>query len=208
MKISNFKKTSRPYEEVIKSVNNAFADKGWEVKGESEIRNGKIFYVFNKAMMEDIIGFNKDFVGFFPSILLVTKEGDKTLIGGIDGAFAANLITNNSATRLKSIEKMAKDIKEIVNSIAQAEDSKPKKTRIFSTVHCPYCKMEKDWFDKNKLEHEVIYVDSDQAMADYIVKKTGQMGVPVTEIEFEDGEMEYIIGFDKNQLSDIFKVNK
>ncbi|MCL5017353.1 MAG: hypothetical protein M1155_01660 [Patescibacteria group bacterium] len=207
MKISYFKRSNRPYEEVIKDVSKIFSAKGWEVKGEGEVNNGKIFYVFNRAMMEEIINFNKDFVGFFPSVLLVFKEGGKTVVGGIDGAFAANLITNNSATRLKSIEKMAKDIKEIINSIAQAEESRPKRTRIFSTVHCPYCKMEKDWFEKNKLSHEVVYVDSDQEMASYMVKKTGQMGVPVTEIEFEDGETEYIIGFDKGQLADIFKVS-
>ena len=33
-----------------------------------------------------------------------------------------------------------------------------------------------------------------------MVEKTGQMGVPVTEIKFEDGCEEYVIGFDKPTL--------
>ena len=34
------------------------------------------------------------------------------------------------------------------------------------------------------------------------------MGGAATEIEYEDGEMEYIIGFDKNRLSDILGVKE
>ena len=33
-----------------------------------------------------------------------------------------------------------------------------------------------------------------------MVKKTGQMGVPVTEIKFDDGNEEFIIGFNKPTL--------
>jgi len=34
-----------------------------------------------------------------------------------------------------------------------------------------------------------------------MVKKTGQMGVPVTEIEYADRKPEYIVGFNQPQLS-------
>jgi hypothetical protein len=39
-----------------------------------------------------------------------------------------------------------------------------------------------------------------------MVRKTGQMGVPVTEIVYDNGEEEYIIGFDKERLSEILEV--
>jgi hypothetical protein len=37
--------------------------------------------------------------------------------------------------------------------------------------------------------------------------KTGQMGVPVTEIEYDDADPEYIIGFDKAKLASILELN-
>lgn len=72
--------------------------------------------------------------------------------------------------------------------------------KLYSTRTCPYCMMEKKWLEKEKINHEVVYVDSDQNEAINMVEKTGQMGVPVTEIKFEDGREEYVIGFDKSTL--------
>ena len=61
--------------------------------------------------------------------------------------------------------------------------------------------MEKEWLDKEKIDHEVVFVDSDRKAAENMVKKTGQMGVPVTEIKFEDGREEFVVGFDKDALN-------
>jgi len=78
--------------------------------------------------------------------------------------------------------------------------------KLYSTHTCPYCMMEKTWLESEKIKHEVIYVDSDQKEAMKMVKKTGQMGVPVTEIKYENGKEEYVIGFDKPKLSQILKI--
>lgn len=72
--------------------------------------------------------------------------------------------------------------------------------KLYSTRTCPYCSMEKAWLENEKIKHEVIYVDSNQEEAMKMVQKTGQMGVPVTEIKFENGREEYVIGFDKPTL--------
>ena len=40
-----------------------------------------------------------------------------------------------------------------------------------------------------------------------MIEKSGQMGVPVTEIEFEDGGIEYVIGFDKERLQELFEIS-
>ena len=69
--------------------------------------------------------------------------------------------------------------------------------KLYSTKTCPYCMMEKKWLEKEKIKHEVVYVDTDQQEAIKMVEKTGQMGVPVTQINFEDGREEFVIGFDK-----------
>jgi len=64
--------------------------------------------------------------------------------------------------------------------------------KVYSTPTCPYCHMAKDFLKKNKIEFKDIDVSKDQAAAKHMIEKTGQMGVPVIEI---DGK--FIIGFNK-----------
>lgn len=83
---------------------------------------------------------------------------------------------------------------------------KTKKIKLYSTMSCPYCRMEKSWLEENSIDHEVVYVDQNQEEAINMVRKTGQMGVPVTEIETENGESEYIVGFDVQKLSEVLDI--
>jgi glutaredoxin len=55
-----------------------------------------------------------------------------------------------------------------------------KEVKVYSTTTCPYCIMEKQWLDANKIPHKVVYVDRDEKEAMRMVENTGQMGVPVT----------------------------
>jgi glutaredoxin 3 len=80
---------------------------------------------------------------------------------------------------------------------------KATKIKLYSTHTCPYCMMEKSWLEDEKIAHEVVYVDQDQQAAMQMVQKTGQMGVPVTEVTYEDGKEEFVVGFDKPRLSQI-----
>lgn len=84
--------------------------------------------------------------------------------------------------------------------------NKPTQITVYSTVSCPYCKMEKEWLDSKGIQHNVIFVDLSPKDAQEMVEKTGQMGVPVTEIRYEDKETEYVIGFDQHQLAHILEV--
>jgi hypothetical protein len=61
--------------------------------------------------------------------------------------------------------------------------------------------MEKLWLDSKKIKHDVIFVDLSPKDAQAMVAKTGQMGVPVTEIIYADKASEFIIGFDQQKLS-------
>jgi glutaredoxin 3 len=83
---------------------------------------------------------------------------------------------------------------------------KAKYIKLYSTRTCPYCMMEKAWLEDEKIQHEVVYVDSNREEAQKMVDKTQQMGVPVTEIGFDDGKEEYVIGFDKPRLSQILGI--
>lgn len=66
---------------------------------------------------------------------------------------------------------------------------------IYTTQMCPYCHQEKEFLKANNIEFKEIDVSKDQEAARKMIEKTGQMGVPVTEI---DGE--FIIGFDEPRL--------
>ena len=74
--------------------------------------------------------------------------------------------------------------------------------KLYSTHSCPFCIMEKQWLDQNKVPHQVVYVDQNREEALKMVQSTGQMGVPVTELVSENGEKEFIIGFDRKTLAD------
>lgn len=50
---------------------------------------------------------------------------------------------------------------------------------------------------------DLIYVVEDQAETERLVARAGRMGVPVTEILYEDQESEFILGFDQAKLGEI-----
>ena len=67
--------------------------------------------------------------------------------------------------------------------------------KIYSTKTCPYCVMAKDYLAEKGVEFDYIDVSEDQEQAKEMVEKSGQMGVPVLDI---NGEI--IIGFDKEKI--------
>jgi len=71
-----------------------------------------------------------------------------------------------------------------------------KKIIVYGTVSCSYCVMLKKFLEEHKVEFEYVDVGADQEKAKEMVEKSGQMGVPVIEI---DGEI--IVGFDKAKIS-------
>lgn len=70
-----------------------------------------------------------------------------------------------------------------------------KKVKIYSTPTCPFCKRAKEFFKKYKVEYKDINVEEDEKARDEMIKKSGQMGVPVIEIG-----KDIIIGFDEQGL--------
>jgi glutaredoxin-like YruB-family protein len=76
-----------------------------------------------------------------------------------------------------------------------------KSVKIYTTPTCPYCLKAKDFLKENNIEFENIDVSQDSAKADEMIKKTGQMGVPVLDI---DGEI--IIGFDKERIKQVLGI--
>ncbi|MDD5318665.1 MAG: glutaredoxin family protein [Candidatus Pacebacteria bacterium] len=70
-----------------------------------------------------------------------------------------------------------------------------KKITIYSTPTCTYCKMAKELLTEKGIPFESVDVQADIARRKEMIEKSGQMGVPVIDI---DGEI--MVGFDRDQL--------
>ncbi len=76
-----------------------------------------------------------------------------------------------------------------------------KKVIIYSTPWCVYCKMAKKFFTDNNVKYDDYDVATDIKSRDEMIQKTGQMGVPVIDI---DGKI--VIGFDQPKLKELLGV--
>lgn len=74
--------------------------------------------------------------------------------------------------------------------------------KVYSTPTCVYCKTLKAYLQKNGKEFEDIDISKDEKQLQEMIKKSGQMGVPVVEIE---GEI--ITGFDKQKIDKLLNIN-
>jgi glutaredoxin-like YruB-family protein len=70
-----------------------------------------------------------------------------------------------------------------------------KTVKVYSTPTCPWCIRAKQFLKENNVVFQDVDVSSDKQAADEMMQKTGQMGVPVIDIE---GQI--IVGFDKEKI--------
>ncbi len=73
--------------------------------------------------------------------------------------------------------------------------------KIYTTPSCVYCRMSKDFFQKNNVKFQELNVALDAVAREEMIKKSGQFGVPVIDI---DGKL--IIGFDRARLSELLGI--
>lgn len=71
-----------------------------------------------------------------------------------------------------------------------------KNVTIYSTPSCHFCHLAKDFFTANGIVYKEHNVASDLEKRKEMVEKSGQMGVPVIEIDNE-----ITVGFNKPQLA-------
>jgi glutaredoxin-like YruB-family protein len=69
------------------------------------------------------------------------------------------------------------------------------KIRVFSTPTCPWCHVVKQFLKERGFEYEEVDVSVNREAAKEMIAKSGQMGVPQTEINGK-----FIVGFDKPVL--------
>ncbi len=124
-------------------------------------------------------------VNSVPSLLIFEKGNFKNVIKGCnennyyktlfeDGAFAAIM----------------------------AKEGKPSKSvTVYSTPGCSWCVTLKSYLRKNRIPFTDVDVSRDPNAAEELVRRTGQQGVPQTDI---DGTI--IVGFDKKRINELLEI--
>ena len=74
------------------------------------------------------------------------------------------------------------------------------KVTVYTTTTCPFCKMQKDYFKEKGVNYVEILVDENPDEVAKMVEISGQMGVPFTVIDSDDGKRTTILGFDRPRI--------
>ncbi len=78
-----------------------------------------------------------------------------------------------------------------------------KKVTIYSTPTCHFCVMAKEYFKANDVSYDEVDVASNAEKRKEMVDKSGQLGVPVIDIE---GEI--VVGFNKTKLARLLDIGQ
>lgn len=84
---------------------------------------------------------------------------------------------------------------------ARAEGKKTKNVTVYSTPTCSWCNTLKTWLRKNNIPFTDVDVSRNPQAAEDLVRRTGQQGVPQTEI---NGQI--VVGFDQNKLKQLLEI--
>jgi glutaredoxin 3 len=73
--------------------------------------------------------------------------------------------------------------------------------KVYSTPSCPWCIKVKEFLKENDIDFKDMNVAEDQVAAKEMVQKSGQMGVPVLDI---NGTI--IVGFNEPKIKEMLKI--
>lgn len=74
---------------------------------------------------------------------------------------------------------------------------------IYSTETCGFCKMLKRYLDEKGIKYIEKFADKDEKIAMELYEKSKQFAVPFTEITKDNGDVEQIIGFDREKIEKV-----
>ena len=80
--------------------------------------------------------------------------------------------------------------------VAPDPDGPVKRVTVYTTPTCTWCNTIKTYLRKNGINYREVDVSKDQSAAEAMVRRSGQQGVPQTDI---NGEI--VVGFDKGRIN-------
>jgi glutaredoxin-like YruB-family protein len=118
--------------------------------------------------------------------LLIFEEGNLTsVIKGCQESGYYKALTENA----------------IFQSKARAEGKTVKRVTVYSTPTCSWCNTLKTWLRKNNIPYTDIDVSRDEKAAQDLMRRTGQQGVPQTDI---NGQI--VVGFNQQRLKELLEI--
>lgn len=75
------------------------------------------------------------------------------------------------------------------------------KVKLYSTPACVYCKMAREFFDKNGVPYEEMDVSMNEVALREMIAKSHQMGVPVIDIDSQ-----IFVGFNRSALEEALEI--
>lgn len=75
--------------------------------------------------------------------------------------------------------------------------------KVYSTPTCPYCITLKNFLKEKGFEFKDIDVSSDPKIQQEMIEKSGQMAVPIVEIE---GQI--VVGFDREKIVKLLNIKE
>jgi glutaredoxin-like YruB-family protein len=120
-----------------------------------------------------------------PALLVFNGSRLSTVIKGCQDAGYYKALTENALFRTGtgSADKAAKNV------------------TVYSTPTCSWCNTLKEWLKKNNIFYTDVDVSRDQGAAEALVRRSGQQGVPQTEI---NGQI--VVGFNQPELKRLLEI--
>jgi len=142
-------------------------------------------YKVNVSMVKDI---HSQFgVNMVPAIAILKEGKLSNIIYGLYDKHYYEILLNNDVFSYK---------KEVNSSNKlENEGKKQKKVIVYTSPTCSWCSALKSYLRKNNIRFTEIDVASNEKAGQDLIRRSGQMGVPQTDI---DGRI--IVGFDKAKL--------
>jgi glutaredoxin-like YruB-family protein len=107
----------------------------------------------------------------------------------------------NSVKGCNTVEFFKSMIEKTQTIVNNSETPKAKNVIVYSTPSCSWCTRLKQYLDQNKIKYRDVDISKDQKLAEELVRKSGQQGVPQTEI---NGQI--VVGFDKAKIDRLLEI--
>ncbi len=175
-----YKKGSELSECAFNNINEAFSAS--DADSQQEAAGGPGLYTVNVAEVRDV--HEKYSVTSAPTLLSLEKgELKNTYKGCNDKVYYKNIFDN------------------LVFKASAGTGKAQKRVTVYSTPSCSWCNTLKSYFRNNGVRFTDIDVSKDQKAAENMVRRSGQQGVPQTDI---NGQV--IVGFDKDRINSLLGI--
>jgi len=90
---------------------------------------------------------------------------------------------------------------ELNGNIQAGNEKKIRQVTVYSTPTCSWCNTLKSWLKQNRINFTDIDISRDEKAAQNLVRRSGQQGVPQTEI---NGQI--VVGFNQPRLKELLEI--